>query len=419
MSLPVLLAGVQILKYFPLPRVLNIRKGWANVDTQALPYRFFMTLPKSKILFVVAEDWHFRTHRLPLAAALAREGHEVMLAARTSGDEAAIAAQGVRVIPLQHMDRAGLNPLRDLRLIGELMRIYRREKPDLVHHVALKPVLYGALAARLTRVPAIVNALAGLGFVFSSSSRKARLLRPLLRGLFRLLLRSRSSRLIVQNASDQAVMTGKGLLDPAQVRLIRSAGVNLSSYAPSPLPDGVPVVMLASRLLWDKGIGEFVEAARALRGEGLAARFVLTGQPDEENPSSVSRRQLEAWAAEGVVEWWGHRSDMPQVLAGTHIFCLPSYYGEGIPKVLIEAMACARPVVTTTMPGCSEAVEDGVTGLQVAPRDVPGLTAAIRRLLQDPAACTRMGEAGRRKAEAEFAEETIIEQTKAVYGELL
>lgn len=382
------------------------------------PILVFMSLPKLKILFVVSEDWYFRSHRLPLAAALVRAGHEVVLATRTNGDEAVISAEGVRVIPLQHMDRSGLNPFRDLRSIAELMQIYRAEKPALVHHVALKPVLYGALAARLTGVPAIVNALAGLGFVFSSTSRKARVLRPVMRGLFRLLLGNPRSRVIVQNSHDAAALTHNGLLDPSQVRLIRSAGVNLSSYAATPLPDGAPVVLLASRLLWDKGIGEFVEAARRLRADGVSARFVLTGRPDEKNPSSVSSQQLEAWVAEGVVEWWGYRSDMPEVLAATHIFCLPSYYGEGIPKVVIEAMACARPVVTTTMPGCSEAVEDGVTGLLVEPRNAAALTAAIRRLLQDPATCARMGEAGRHKAEAEFAEEAIIEQTRAVYREL-
>lgn len=378
-----------------------------------------MPLPKSKILFVVSEDWYFRSHRLPLAVALVRQGHEVVLAARVNGDEAEIEAQGVRVIPLRHMDRSGLNPLRDLRAIAELIGIYRREKPDLVHHVALKPVLYGALAARLTGVPAIVNALAGLGFVFSSPSRKARILRPVMRGLFRLLLGNPRSRVIVQNRHDAAALTHNGLLESGQVRLIRSAGVNLSSYAATPMPDGPPVVLLASRLLWDKGIGEFVEAARRLQAEGVSARFVLTGRPDEKNPSSVPRPQLEAWVSEGVVEWWGYRSDMPEVLASSHIFCLPSYYGEGIPKAVIEAMACARPVVTTTMPGCSEAVEDGTTGLLVEPRNVDSLTCAIQRLLQDPPACARMGEAGRRKAEAEFAEEAIIAQTQAVYDELV
>jgi len=380
---------------------------------------FYRICVGQKLLFVVTEDWYFISHRLPLAIAAREKGYEVVVATRVDRHGPAIEEAGLRLIPLKRLRRASLNPFRELSALMELAAIYRRERPALVHHVALKPVVYGSLAARVADVPGTVNALAGLGFVFSSRRLFARFLRPLLILIFRLLLNSQSGRLIVQNRDDLRVLTEKGVVSPAYIRLIRGAGVDLDRFKVKPLGDGKPLVVLASRMLWDKGVGEFVGAARRLKGQGMEARFVLVGDTDTENPTAISRQQLAQWQAEGVVEWWGHREDMPEVLSQAQVVCLPSFYGEGIPKVLIEAMACARPIITTDMPGCRELVREGENGYVVPPRDVDALAAALLQLLQDHAVCVRMGMAGRRIAEAEFSVHRIVSETLDVYRELL
>lgn len=373
---------------------------------------------RKKLLFLVAEDWYFCSHRLPLAVAAQRCGYEVVVATRVGRHGAVIEGSGLQLVPLVRLKRSSLNPFSEILAILELASIYRRERPSLVHHVALKPVVYGTLAARLAGVPGTVNALAGLGFVFSSRKFFARSLRPLLILVFRLLLGSSRGRLIVQNSADLATIAQKGIVPSERIRLIRSAGVDLEHYAPRPIGEGVPLVMLAARMLWDKGVGEFVEAARALKDKGVAARFVLVGDTDTENPAAIPREQLAKWHADGIIEWWGYRDDMPQVLSQAQVVCLPSFYGEGIPKVLVEAMACGRPIVTTDMPGCRDLVKEGKNGALVPPRDADALAAALTTLLADRAACTKMGLAGRQMAEAEFSVHRIISETLAVYGEL-
>ncbi|MEW6676323.1 MAG: glycosyltransferase family 4 protein [Pseudomonadota bacterium] len=372
-----------------------------------------------RLLFVVTEDWYFLSHRLPLAQAALEAGYEVLLAARVGSHKAEIEAAGVRVVPLQSMRRSSLNPFHEAAALLELYSIYRREKPDLVHQVALKPVLYGALAARLAGVPAQVNALGGLGFAFSSRRWLARLLRPLLVAAFRVFLNDRRSRTILQNRDDYSVLTGPGRVSEDNVRLIRSAGVDLERYKDAPLAEGPPIILLASRMLWDKGVGEFVGAAAMLRQHGFQARCVLVGSPDDDNPTAIPREQLQAWHEGGQVEWWGYRNDMPDVLAQASIVSLPSYYGEGIPKVLIEAMASSRPIVTTDMPGCRELVSEGVNGLLVPPRDVEALAHAFMQLLADEPGRRRMGQAGRQIALEAFSLPRVVTETLALYRELL
>lgn len=198
----------------------------------------------------------------------------------------------------------------------------------------------------------------GAGANFSSQSSFARLLKPALGGAFRLISNKSGTRLILQNTNDVTVVAQAGV-DRRNIRLIRSSGVNVLEYGVREPPSGVPIILLASRMLWEKGVGEFVKAANLLGKQGVSARFVLVGQPDCENPSAITHKQLQAWNDSGEIEWWGHRDNMPEVLSQAKIVCLPSYYGEGIPKVLVEAMASARPIVTTDMPGCSEVVRSG------------------------------------------------------------
>ncbi len=372
-----------------------------------------MTRRKTKLLFFVTEDWYFCSHRLPLALAARDAGYEVVVVTRVDRHGELIESRGLRLIPIQ-LNRQGINPIKDLALIAWLYRIYRREHPDIVHHVAMKPVLYGSLVARLARVPEMVNALAGMGFLFSSRTTKARLLQPLVRFAFRLLLGGANSRVILQNPDDVRLLTRAARLDPERVHLIRGSGVDLKHFHPEPELPGPPVVMLPSRLLWDKGVGEFVNAARILRDAGSEARFVLVGKPDSGNPAAVPQRQLEQWIAEGLVEWWGHSDEMAATLPQSHIVCLPSYR-EGLPKVLLEAAACGRPVVTTDAPGCREVVRERENGLLVAVKDSAGLAQALRQLIEDPAARARYGRAGRALAQAHFGIERITMETLAVW----
>jgi glycosyltransferase involved in cell wall biosynthesis len=320
------------------------------------------------------------------------------------------------------MNRRSLNPLRELGLLWHLWRLFRRERPALVHGFTIKCAVYGSIAARLAGVPARINAVAGMGYVFSSDDVKARLLRPLVRVLLRLALGGRGARLILQNPDDVALFERARLVDGAQVRLIAGSGVDCARFAPRPRDrerrDGPARVLLAARLLWDKGIGEFVTAARQLRDEGRAVEFLLAGDPDPGNPAAVPEAALQAWVDEGVLQRLGHVDDMPALLATVDMVVLPSYR-EGLPKGLIEAAACALPLVTTDVPGCRDVVSDGVDGMRVPVRDAGALARAIAKLLDDPALAARLGAAARVKALERFDERIVIARTLEVYAELL
>jgi glycosyltransferase involved in cell wall biosynthesis len=368
-------------------------------------------------LFFVTEDWYFCSHRLPLARAALAAGYDVSVATRVGEHGEAIEAAGLRLIPLK-LSRRSRHPAREARLVYDLFRLYRREKPDLVHQVALKPVLYGTLAARLAGIPVIVNALAGLGFLFVSELRTARTLRPVAEFAFRRLLNRANTRTILQNPDDLHLLVEKQILEARYARLIRGSGVDLERFRARPEPSGTPLIVLPARMLWDKGVGEFVAAARQLRSEGIRARFALVGDRDAENPAAIALAQLQEWQRSGVVEWWGRRTDMERVFAECHIVCLPSYR-EGLPKALLEAAASGRPIVTTDVPGCREIVREGENGLLVRKGDPVALAVALRRFIEEPDLRRRMGERGSVIAASEFSLDEVIQQTLALYREML
>lgn len=370
-----------------------------------------------KLLYFVTEDWYFCSHRLPLALAAQGAGYDVTVVTHVKEHGEAIRRAGIRIIPF-NLSRRGMNLLSELVVLARLALLYRKEKPDLVHHVAMKPVLYGSLAARLSGGLRVVNALAGLGYVFTSDEPKARLLRLVIGGAFRGILNIRVSRLILQNQDDHAMFIRKRFINEERIRLIRGSGVDTAVFLPTPEPSDIPVVMLVSRMLGDKGIKEFVEAARQLKDRGIDARFVLVGDTDPDNPSAISHEQLTAWHAEGMVEWWERRDDMPTVLAQSHIVCLPSYR-EGLPKVLLEAASCGRPIVATDTPGCREIVRNGDNGLLVPVRSTVELADAIQSLIEKPELRQKMGDRGRAIVVGEFSIEKVIKDTLAVYSELL
>lgn len=373
-----------------------------------------MSARPPKLLFFATEDWFVCSHWLPIIQGATKAGFDVVVVTRTNRHAGKIRQHGASVVHFE-ISRRGTNVFAELGTISRLMKIYRDEKPDIVHHVAMKPMLYGSLAARWTGVPHTVNWVAGMGWLFTSRNLRARLLQFAVRSMLGLLLRKTD--VIVENEDDLEVVAGLGVAG-RHVHLVRGAGVDTTAYAPSPEPEGIPVVVLPARMLWDKGVGEFVEAASLLRQRGVNARFVLVGDPDEENPASVSARRLASWQKEGAVEWWGRRDDMPQVLMQAHIVCLPSYR-EGLPKSLLEAASSGRPIVTTDVPGCRAVVHDGDNGILVGARSAAALADALGRLIADPALRQRMGRRGRDRALSEFSQEIVVARVLALYGELI
>jgi len=364
-----------------------------------------------KILLFANTDWYLYNFRLALAQALRARGDEVVLVSPEGAYAPRLQELGFRWIcfPLR---RGGLNPLVEISTIVGLFRLYLREKPDLVHQFTVKCVLYGSLACHKLGIRAVVNSVTGLGYVFMEGKEAHRWLRGIIILFYRLVLRR--TWVIFQNPDDRAVFLENCLVDPERVALIRGSGVDTQRFVPEPEPDGIPVVILPARLLWDKGVGEFVEAARRLQADGLRARLVLVGDSDSENPAAVPVAQIQTWEKTGVIEWWGWQDDMNAVYAQAHIVCLPSYR-EGVPKTLIEAAACGRPIVASDVPGCREIVRTGENGLLVPARDIAALAVALKQLIQDPGLCEAMGIRGRKIAEEEFSMDSVITQTLKVY----
>jgi len=361
--------------------------------------------PVPVVLFVVSEDWYFVSHRLRLAQAAIERGYRVTLVTRCSHHCEDLRRIGIHVVELD-IARSRTNPLRDLASLSRLTRVMWRQEPDIVYAVALKPVLIGLLAARLAGVRGRVAALGGLGFVFGAVGVRRRMLRAV---VLRFLRRSTAdAEVIVQNAADAQIMTEQAEVPSVQLHLIAGAGVDLARFRPLPEPvPGLVMISMVSRMLWDKGVGELVAAAKLLRGRDVAARVRLVGQPDADNPGSIDADQLAAWVDEGLVEWHGAAEDIPEIWAASHIAALPSYYREGVPKSLLEAAACGRPIVTTDWPGCRDAILPGESGLLVPPRDVTALADALQRLVENGDLRRRMGRRAREDAEARFSDLAI------------
>jgi len=367
---------------------------------------------RGKLLFFVTEDYYFVSHRLCVAVAAKAEGYDVCVVTRVREHGDIIRSAGIRLLPFENA-RSGLNPLTELLTFFRLVRLYRRERPDLVHHVAMKPVLYGSMAARLAGRPAVVNAIAGLGWMFIARSGIARWMTYPVRLAFKCVLNTGIG--LVQNPEDAQLLADVGV-PKSQIRRIPGSGVDLQALVPHTEPPGTPVVILAARLLWDKGVGEFVSAARLLQQRGVAARFVLAGEPDRMNPASIATADLSAWVREGVIEHLGWVSNISALLANCHLVCLPSYR-EGLPKSLAEAAAAGKAIVTTDVPGCREVVQHGHNGLLVQPRDVCGLADALQRLIEDPVLRVDMGIRSRMLAEQKLGLKTVVQQTLSVYRE--
>jgi glycosyltransferase involved in cell wall biosynthesis len=376
------------------------------------------------VLFIVNEAYFFMTHRIAVANALAEAGCKVHVAVPAdhvwapegfSIKEIEEAGFSLHIVPLS---RRGKNILQDARTFLSIYRLVRNLRPDIVHLFTIKPVIYGGLAARLAGVKALISTFTGLGHVFIARGMANRLVQLAVIMLYRLGTGHPNSRVIVQNKGDAGILIRKGAVREEKVRLIPGSGVDLGLFPLTIEPQGTPLVILPSRLIWDKGIAEFVHAARALREGGIPCRFALIGDTQSSNPRAVPERQIRKWVEEGCLEWWGRRTDMPAVFAQAAIVCLPTTYGEGLPKVLIEAAASGRAIITTDIAACREVVRQGENGILVPPGDEEALLLALNDLLTSPEKRRKMGVRGREIVAQSLTEDHVVGATLDVYREI-
>jgi glycosyltransferase involved in cell wall biosynthesis len=379
---------------------------------------------RPKLLFLVTEDWYFCSHRLPAARAARAAGFDVVVATRVRAHGDRICDEGFALRPIGWR-RRGDGLLGAARAISEITGLYRAEQPDLVHHIALKPVLFGGIALRRAfpgreRAPVAIDSIMGLGSRFSAASFAARLRRPPLGIALRLAAARERGWVIVQNPEDRDALTALGI-SPRRIVMIRGSGVDCNHFRALPDPDATTVKLaLVSRMLRDKGVLDAAAAIRLLRGRGLPVELLLAGPTDPDNRGSLTAKTLiSLGAADHGIEWLGPVADVRAVWRRAAIAVLPSTYGEGVPKALLEAAACARPIVASDVPGCREVVRPGETGLLVPPRDIQGLADAIAALAGDPVRRKAMGCAGRALVERGFGEDVVARETLAVYDAAL
>jgi glycosyltransferase involved in cell wall biosynthesis len=363
-------------------------------------------------------DWVLYNFRLPFARALQEEGFEVVLISPPGEYVELLRESGFRW-EAWRLNRRSIAPLRELLSLWDLRRLYRAERPMLVHHYTVKPILYGSFAARMAKVPRVINSFTGLGYLFSEA-REAAWLRKIVLPLFRIALRGTNQHTIFQVEHDQTRLVDLGIISEGASTVIAGTGVDVTRFHPRENDydnNGIPVILMVARLLWDKGTAEFVDAARKLTRRGVQARFLVAGAPDEGNPASISNDTIEVWREEGVVEFLGHRSDIPELLQQVDIAVLPSYH-EGVPLFLLEAAASGLSLVATDIEGCRLIVHPGVNGLLVPPRDSERLADALFELISDPERRSRMGKESRRIAVEQFSQEIAISKYLGVYKEL-
>jgi glycosyltransferase involved in cell wall biosynthesis len=365
------------------------------------------------LVYVITEDWFFKSHFFDRAIAAVSAGYKVTVITRCRDSARELKKYDLLTENIE-FSRRGSNPITELATILKLRSTLKRIKPDIVHNIALKPVVLGSLAAQFAGIRNIVNAPVGMGYVFTSHESKARVLRPIVKVLIRYMLRNKNRRVIIENHDDFENLVLGGFARRDLIALIKGAGVDIQKFSQHPEPNEPVKVIMVSRLLRDKGVYEFIGAAKIVRLKNNNVQFLLVGDTDDGNPTSMNSEEIADLANSIDVTWLGARTDIAELLAESHIACLPSYR-EGLPKSLIEAASVGRPIVTTDTPGCREVVTHMVNGLLVQPRDAQALALAIEKLVEDPNLRKLMSEENRHKAETEYANEIIINQTHRVY----
>jgi glycosyltransferase involved in cell wall biosynthesis len=370
-----------------------------------------------KLHFVVNEDWAFVSHFFERGVAAQAAGYSVGISAHCGEKQAMLESAGFTLYP-HDISRSGTNPFIEIRNLLALVKVFRKSQPDIIHLIALKPIVIGAIAARIYGKAQVVCAPIGMGYLFSSNDRKARFLQPVIRFMLRRILSFRNTHVIIENDEDCETLISGKFVKKSNIQVIKGAGVDLSSYIATPENLDTQVVTMFARVLQDKGVVDFVEAANIVHSQFPNAVFQLVGDCDPGNPTSFSENEVRSWETAGSIKWLGYRTDVPELLAASNIVCLPSYR-EGLPKTLIEACAAQRAIVATDVTGCREVVSHGSNGLLVPVRNFQKLAEAISQLLRDPVQRATFAKNGRARAETEFASPIVIEQTLAVYKKVL
>jgi len=370
-------------------------------------------LKNKKLLFIVNVDWFFISHRLPISLTAKKEGYEVHIACGMTDKQEYLESLGLITHPL-NLSRGGTGIVQEIKSFIAIKKTLETIKPDIVHFVTIKPVLYGGIASRFVGIKNKVFAISGLGYVFTSGSLKTSILRAFIIQLYKIALGGTNSKVIVQNTNDRDMLSKYKIIKKEQEILIRGSGVDLETHIYREEPLGTPNVVMAARLLKDKGVLEFIEAAKILLDKGINAKFILYGDIDEHNPASLTSSELKHIKEEGIIEVHGFTSDISEVFSRSNIVILPSYR-EGLPKVLMEAAACGRPVITTDVPGCRDAIEANKTGILVRVKDSQSLADAIKKLIENKSLRVVMGKAGRELAEKEFSIIKVINTHLDIY----
>ena len=370
-----------------------------------------------RVLFVITEDWALISHRLHLIDAAITAGYDVGLATRINKDRDMLKARGIKIFDWK-LQRRSLNPFLEMIALLRLWHILWLFNPDIIHAVAQKPVIYAGLARKFHRKVGFIGTLGGVGFIFTSKNLKAKLLKPIVQIFLKFSLTGKETRLILQNKENINTIKQIRVVDDKNIRLVRGAGVEVEKFLPSSMPKGTPMIILPGRMLWDKGVGEFVRVATRIKTRNIKAQFVLVGNIDLHNPASVSQTQINKWVNTGVIEQWGRCDNMELVYRQATVVCLPSY-NEGLPKVLLEAGSCSRPVVTFDVSGCREVVKNKVNGFLVEFGNEDALETALINLISDNSLCKKMGRRGREIAITEFSSEIINAQTFNIWNEVI
>ena len=373
---------------------------------------------KNKVLFIVTEDWYFRSHRFFLAKDAIKKGYDVALLSRFSNYKKEINRSGIKTF-CWNIDRLSFNPIHEIRSLFQVIKTVRNYRPDLIHAVAFKPTIYSFIAGKLLGIDKFIFALGGLGTVFSVKKNINKLYKIILLPLLKLSFSGEKTRLILQNTDDIKLLLNKKIISKEKITLIRGAGVDTKQFSPSKKNSfKKPVVLFASRLLWTKGVGDFIECAARLKPK-RNSKFVLVGKPDNLNPESVPEGQINEWEKNKIIDWWGYQENMARILQKSSIVCLPTVYGEGLPKILIEAASCGLPIITYNVPGCREIVKDKINGYLVPVNDIDNLEESLNYLIENKNVCEKMGRRGREYVIKYFSQEQIADQTIKLWDMVL
>lgn len=376
-----------------------------------------MVCKSSKVLFVVNVDWFFISHRLCIAEQAVKEGWEVFVAGEDTGRSHEIESKGITFINLP-FSRSGTNPKDELKTLLNFYKVYKKIKPDIVHHITLKPVIYGSVVSKLLKIKGTLNAISGLGYNFTGERQG--IVQKFMTSLMKYGFNQTNLAVIFQNKDDfNEVNKLKILSDSNKINFIKGSGVDLNIFNHSPFPnDSTIKILLPIRMLWDKGVQEFRGATDLLKSKYKGkVLFILSGLADIENKAGVTEDYLRDWEDAGYVDWIGYQKDMVSVYQNSHIVVLPSYR-EGMPKSLLEACAIGRPIVTTDAIGCRECVDEGVNGFKVPVKSVKELADAIEKLILNDSLRVSMGEKSREKAENEFSQAMVINKHLKIYNTL-